>query len=54
MIIFWSFFNVCLFLREKDRAQAGEGQREGDPGSEVGSNTEPHMRLEPTNHEIMT
>ena len=31
------FFNVYLFLREKDRMRAGEGQREGDTESEAGS-----------------
>ena len=31
-IFFFSLFNVfSLFLREKDRARAGEGQREREP-----------------------
>ena len=31
------FFNVNLFLRERERKQAGEGQRGGNKGSEAGS-----------------
>ena len=41
-LFFFNFFNVYLFLRETDRAQAGEGQREREtqnpkqaPGSEL-------------------
>ena len=53
-------FNVYyVFLRETDRAQAGEGQREGDTESEAGSrlravSAEPDAGLEPTSREIMT
>ena len=41
-----------------DREQ-GRAEREGDPEWEAGSrlravSTEPHTRLEPTNHEITT
>ena len=49
----------CCFL-ERDREQAGEGQREeGDTESEAGSrlravSTEPDAGLELTNCEIMT
>ena len=46
-------------MRERDRAQAGEGQREKEtqnlkqaPGLAV--STEPDAGLELTNHEIMT
>ena len=45
---------------ERDRVLAGGGaEREGDTESEAGSrlravSTEPHVGLEPTNHEIMT
>ena len=57
----FSFFNVYLFLRERDRARAGEGAetREGDTESETGSRlwavcTEPNMGLELRNGEIVT
>ena len=36
-IIFFSFLNVYLFERERAWAHLGEGQREADKGSEVGS-----------------
>ena len=48
------------FLSERERAQVGEGaEREGDTESEAGSrlqafSSEPEVRLEPTNREIMT
>ena len=53
------FFNVYLFLKERDRARAGEGQRKGDTESKAGSrfwavSTEPDTGLELTNCEIMT
>ena len=53
------FLNVCLFLRERDRAWAGEGaETEGDTESQVGSkcadSSEPDVGLEFMNHEIMT
>ena len=60
--IFFKFFK-CLFIfeseRERDRVQAGEGQREGDTESQTGSglrtvSTEPVVGLELMNLEIMT
>ena len=56
-------FNVYLFLRERETgrqsASRGGTEREGDIESEAGSrvravSTEPHMGLNPMNHEIMT
>ena len=54
-----NFFNVYLFLRERDKVQSGEGQREGDTESEASSrlwvvSTEPDTGLKPTNQAIMT
>ena len=56
-----NFLKKCLFIfeRVRDRARAGEGQREGDPESETGSglravSTEPDVGLETTDREIMT
>ena len=53
------FFNVYLFLRERDRV-AGKGQREREtqnpkqaPGSELSAQS-PLWGLKLTNHEIMT
>ena len=50
-----------LFLRERETAQAGEGQREKEtqnlrqaPCSELEVSTEPEVGLEPINSEIMT
>ena len=54
------FFNVYLFLRERERGKWGrDTEREGDPESEAGSrlravSTEPDVGLELMNHEIMT
>ena len=55
------FFFLLLFLRDRvrDKAQAGEGHREGDAESEAGSrlravSTEPDMGLEPTHCEIVS
>ena len=54
------FLSVYLLLRERDRAQVGEGaEREGDTESEAGSrlraiSTDPDARLKLTNCEIMT
>ena len=50
---------MFIFKRERDRARAGEGQREGDTESEAGSrlravSTEPNAGLKLTNCEIMT
>ena len=54
------FFNVYTFLKDRDRAQAGVGQRERGtqnlkqaPGSEL-SATEPDAGLKLMNREIMT
>ena len=49
----------CLFIFERERERTGEGQREGDTGSEAGSrlcavSTEPDVGLELTNREIVT
>ena len=58
-----TFFILLLFLKfiyfEREKAQAGKGQREGDTESEAVSrlwavSTEPYMGLKPTNSEIMT
>ena len=50
-----------MFIFERDRAQAGEGQREREtqkpkqaPGSELSAQTEPNRGLELTNCEIVT
>ena len=44
---FFFFFNIYLFLRERDKeSQAGSRLR--------AISTEPDVRLEPTNHKIMT
>ena len=62
--LFFSFFNVYLFLRERDQEKdrhgvwGGEGQRERETESKAGSrlqavSTEPDAKLEPTNQETM-
>ena len=57
---FLIFFNVYLFLRQRETEQNGAGsEREGDTESETGYrlralSTEPHAGLELTDHEIMT
>ena len=56
-LIFLMF--LFIFETERDRAWAGEGQREGDTESETGSrlwavSTEPDTGLELTDCEIMT
>ena len=53
------FFNVYLFLRERESTSGGGAEIEGDIESETGSrlravSTEPDVRLELTNHEIVT
>ena len=53
------FFCAYLFLRERDRMQTGEGQREWETESEAGSRlravgTEPDAGLELTNREMVT
>ena len=55
-----NFFNVCLYLTERERqnTNGGGAEREGDTDSEVGSrlwavSTEPDMGLELMNREIM-
>ena len=53
---------MSLFLRERDRARVGEGQRErqtdtqsGEAGSRLKAvSPEPDAGLQPTNREIMT
>ena len=61
MLTFPFFFNVYLFLRERQRDSPNRGgaEREGDTESEAGSrlqavSTEPDAGLELTNWEIMT
>ena len=61
ILCFLFFFppNVFLFLKERDIAGVGDGQREGDTEPEAGSrlcavSTEPDADLEPTDCEIMT
>ena len=56
---FFNFFNVYLFLREREHTSRGGAEREGDTESEAGSrlravSTEPDAGLKPTNREIMT
>ena len=56
---FLIFFNLYLFLRERERVQVGEEQREGDIESEAGAglravSTEPDAGLKLTNREITT
>ena len=53
------FFNVYLFLRQRQSVNRGGAEREGDTESETGSrlwavSTEPDAGLEPTNCEIVT
>ena len=53
------FFNVYLFLREREHMSWGEAERERDRKSQVGSklrtvSTKPNNGLEPVNCEIMT
>ena len=55
------FFNVYLFLRDRERQSMRKGgaEREGDTESEAGSrlgavSAEPDAGLEPTNREIVT
>ena len=48
-----------IYFWDRDRARTGEGQREGDTESEMGSrlwavSTEPNAGLELTDREIMT
>ena len=61
--IYFSFFNVCLFLKEREcvyvsrggaeRARERERATESEAGFEL-SSTEPDVGLELTNCEIMT
>ena len=58
-IIVAFFFNVYLFLRERESMSSRGAEREGDTESEAGSrpravSTEPDVGPEPTNREIMT
>ena len=53
------FFNVYLFLRERQRGRGEGPEREGDKESEAGSrlhavSTETSAGLKLTNHEIVT
>ena len=53
------FFNVCLFLRERQSVSRGGAEREEDTESEAGSrlwavSTKPDMGLELTNCEMVT
>ena len=53
------FFNVYLFLRQRQSMNGGGSEREGDTESETGSrlwavSTEPDAGLELTYHEIVT
>ena len=53
------FFNVYLFLSERQSVSGGGAEREGDTESGAGSrlravSTEPDVGFEPTNREIMT
>ena len=55
----FNFFNVYLFLRERQSTSRGGAEREGDTESKAWSrlravSTEPNVGLEPTNREIMT
>ena len=59
--LFLLFFNVYLFLREKERQSMSTGgaDREGDLEIEAGfslqaTSTDPNVGLELTNHEIVT
>ena len=48
------FFNVYLFLREREREHTnGEGAERAGPQLQAVS-AEPDMGLKPTNHDIMT
>ena len=53
------WFEMFIYLRERDRTGAGRAEREGDTESKGGSrlravSTEPDEELELTNREIMT
>ena len=59
--VFCVFFNVYLFLKERQSVSGGgaERERQGDTESQAGSrlwivSTEPDTGLEATNHEIIT
>ena len=56
---FFLFFNVYLFLRERQSVSWEGAQKEGDTESKAGSklqavSTEPNAGLELTNSEILT
>ena len=52
---FLIFFNVYLFLRQRQSMNGGGAEREGDTESEAGSvSTEPDAGLKLTDCEIMT
>ena len=57
-IVFFFFFNVYFWKRERQSVSGGRAEREGDMESEAASrlwaaSTEPNVGLEPTNREIM-
>ena len=61
LVFLETFFNVYLFLKEKERqsTSGGGAESEGDTESEENSrlqavSTEPNVGLELMNHEIMT
>ena len=59
MFFFLNFFNVYLFLRQRQSMNGGGAEREGDTESEAGSklwaiSPEPDVGLELTNREIVT
>ena len=45
---------MLIYLLLRERAQVGEGQREGERESQAGFTTEPDTGLELTNREIVT
>ena len=56
---FFFFFNVYLFLRERQNVSWEGAEKEGDTESKAGSklqavSTEPDAGLELTNYEILT
>ena len=56
---FGYFFNVYLFLKERQSVSGGGAEKEGDTESEAGFRlqavgTEPNVGLELTNRKIMT
>ena len=57
LLVFVRFFKFIYILKERDREQSGEGQREDwerIPSRILAVGTEPDVRLGLTNREIMT